>query len=70
MASIAARALRRTGRPAPAPGARAASGGGGISGPGATLLQRRKLDLKAEFESGSSHFSFKRLVSGAFNVVL
>jgi hypothetical protein len=31
-------------------------------------LWRRKLNLKAKFESGSSHFSFKRLVPGAFNV--
>jgi len=33
-------------------------------------MQRRMLNLKAKFESGSSHFSFKRLVTGAFNVGL
>jgi hypothetical protein len=34
------------------------------------LVQRRKLNLKAKFESGSSGFSFKRLVPGAFYVGL
>jgi hypothetical protein len=33
-----------------------------------TLLERRKLNLKAKFEGGSSYHSFKRLVPGAFNV--
>ena len=32
-----------------------------------TLLQRRKLNLKAKFEGGSSCYSFKRSVPGAFN---
>jgi hypothetical protein len=31
-------------------------------------VQRRKLKLKAKFESGSSYFTFKRLHLGAFNV--
>jgi hypothetical protein len=33
-------------------------------------MWRRKMTLKAEYESSSSHFSFKRLVQGAFNVGL
>ena len=32
------------------------------------VVQRRKLKLKAKVESGSSCFTFKRLVPGAFNV--
>jgi len=31
-------------------------------------VQRRKLNLKAKFESSSSHYSFKHLVPGAFNM--
>ena len=34
------------------------------------VMKRRKLNLKAKFESGLSHFSFKRLVQCAFNVGL
>jgi len=34
------------------------------------LMYRRKLNLEATVESGSSYFSFKRLVSGAYNAVL
>jgi hypothetical protein len=33
-----------------------------------SLMQRRKLKLKAKVESSISHFSFKRLVSGGFNL--
>ena len=33
-------------------------------------LQRRKLNLKAKVESSMSHFSFKRLVPGGFNLGL
>ena len=33
-------------------------------------MQRRNLDLKTNFESGSPHFSFKRLVPGGFNLGL
>jgi len=36
----------------------------------APMVQRRKLKLKAEVESSMSHFSFKRLVPGGFNVGL
>ena len=32
------------------------------------VLWRRKLNLKAKFESSISHFSFKRLVPGGFNL--
>ena len=35
-----------------------------------TGLKRRKLKLKATFESGSSHLSFKRSHPGAFNMGL
>jgi hypothetical protein len=33
-----------------------------------SLLQRRKMNLKAKFENGPSYISFKRFVPGAFNV--
>ena len=33
-----------------------------------TQLERRKLNLKATLESSISHFSFKRLVPGTFNL--
>ena len=33
-------------------------------------VYRRKLKLKAKFEGGSSYYSFKRLVPGAFNLGL
>jgi hypothetical protein len=33
-------------------------------------MQRRKLKLKAKFESGLSYFSFERLVPGGFKVGL
>ena len=36
----------------------------------AALLKRRKLNLKAELGTSPSHFSFKRLLKGAFNVSL
>jgi hypothetical protein len=36
----------------------------------AAVVSRRMLKLKATFEGGLSYFSFKRLVPGAFNVVL
>jgi len=35
-----------------------------------TMLQRRKLKLKAKLENSLSYFSFKRLVPGTFNVGL
>jgi len=35
-----------------------------------TPKERRKLKLKANFKSNSSHSSFKRLDSGGFNVNL
>jgi hypothetical protein len=35
-----------------------------------TSVYRHKLELKAKFESGSSHFSIKCLVPGAFNAGL
>ena len=38
--------------------------------PARAVLWRRKLNLKAEFESIISHFSFKRLVPGGFNLGL
>jgi len=31
-------------------------------------MQWHKLNLKAKFESSTSHFSFKRLLPGAFNL--
>ena len=50
-------------------------GGGGvavavvsISVSVAAGLERRKLNLKAKHESSSSHFPFKSLVPGAFNM--
>jgi hypothetical protein len=33
-----------------------------------TMLWRRKLNLTAKFEGGSSYYPFKRLVPGAFNM--
>jgi hypothetical protein len=33
-------------------------------------MQRRKLNLKAQLEGGSSYYSFKRAVPGAFSVSL
>jgi hypothetical protein len=38
--------------------------------PSTTAVYRRKLNLKAEVQSGISHFSFKCLVLGAFDVSL
>jgi hypothetical protein len=35
-----------------------------------TSVWRRKLNLKATFESGQSRLSFKRIVPGAFNTSL
>jgi len=35
-----------------------------------SLMQRRKSNLKAKFQSGSSHFSFKRSVPGDFKLSL
>jgi len=35
-----------------------------------TQCQRRKLNLKANFEGGPPYFSFKRLVLGDFNMGL
>jgi hypothetical protein len=37
---------------------------------GSSVLQRRKLKLKAKFESGPSHRSFKSIDPRAFNVGL
>jgi len=37
---------------------------------GDTIVWRRKLNLKAKFESGSSHLSLRQLDPGAFNVGL
>jgi len=34
------------------------------------LMERHKLNLKAKFKSGSSYFSFKRIILGVFNVGL
>ena len=34
----------------------------------APVRKRRKLNLKAKLEGSSSHYSFKRLVPGAFSV--
>ena len=34
----------------------------------AHLVERRKLNLKAKIESSISHFSFKRLIPGGFNL--
>jgi len=33
-----------------------------------SVLYRRKLNLKAKFEGGSSYYSCKRVVPGAFNM--
>jgi hypothetical protein len=33
-----------------------------------SVMQRRKLNLLANFESGSPYFNFKRLVPGGFNM--
>jgi hypothetical protein len=35
-----------------------------------SLTQRRKLNLKAQFQSGPSYFSFKGTVPGAFSLDL
>ena len=42
--------------------------GGGVHA--GAVVWRRNLNLKAEVESSISHFSFKRLVPGAFNTGL
>ena len=39
----------------------------GLVGAAVAVVWRRKLKLKANFESGSSHFSFKRSDPGACN---
>jgi hypothetical protein len=52
-------------------GAGLAAGAGSEDAAGlAALVQRRKLNLEAELQSGLSYFSFKSSISGAFNVGL
>jgi hypothetical protein len=36
---------------------------------GLNSLQRRKLELKAKFESSLTYYNFKRFIPGAFNMV-
>ena len=41
-----------------------------FSSPAKSVVYRRKLELKAKLESGSTYCRFKRLLPGAFNVGL
>ena len=55
-----------SGRPTGSPSLKSAVRGSSA----AALMKRRKLILKAEVESSTSQFTFKRLVPGGFNVGL